>query len=279
MTVALSGDGGDELLAGYPRHWNERVLADWARVPPPLRSLARGLASAIPSGLHSGLSEWRQRSLKRLRDAELPNTFERFFSKYQLAPVELRRSLYQPGHALGVPVDGELARWVARAALRPVSSDPVENLLYADTVVRLPDDMLTKVDRASMAHSLEVRVPFLDHTFVDFVAGMPVGLKLRGRVGKYALRRTIAPWLPPGILDRPKRGFAVPLSAWFRGGLAQRTLEALDRVEIWKDGLLARSGVEALARSHQAGRADHSALLYALWMLAHWKEGPDRTRK
>src|SRR5207249_815280 len=143
VIVALSGDGGDELFAGYERHLSERLLAQRS----PVFALARVMA-----------------------------------------------------------------------ALPPL---PVENLLYADTVVRLPDDMLTKVDRASMQHSLEVRVPFLSHVFVEFAAGVPVDLKLRGATGKYIVRKAVEPWLPQGALERPKQGFAVPLARWVKGDLGR----------------------------------------------------------
>src|SRR5262249_47399936 len=130
----------------------------------------------------------------------------------------------------------ELARLAQEYFPEPVSSDPLENLLYADTVVRLPDDMLTKVDRASMAHSLEVRVPFLAHTSVDFAASVPAHLKLRGTTGKYLVRRAVEPWLPPGILDRPKQGFAIPLSRWVRGDLGTYA------ESVWRDSGADRAG-------------------------------------
>jgi asparagine synthase (glutamine-hydrolysing) len=217
--------------------------------------------------------------LKRFDDAELGSTFLRYFSKNQLAGPAARRAIYAPEYARGLDLDGELARYVARHALEPVSRDPVENLLWVDTRMRLPDDMLTKVDRASMAHSLEVRVPFLDHTLVDFVASMPVGMKLKGTTRKHLLKRIVRPWLPPGALDRPKQGFAVPLSSWFRTGLGRLAMERLDRSGVFGDGLLDREGIVRLVGEHEQARADHSSLLYSLLMLAAWKAGPDRARR
>ena len=142
--------------------------------------------------------------------------------------------------------------------------------LYADTVVRLPDDMLTKVDRASMQHSLEVRVPFLSHVFVDFAATVPIDLKLKGATGKWLVRKAVEPWLPAGILDRPKQGFAIPLASWVRGdlgGYAER---------VWREsgadaaGVLRPEAVGALFAEHRSGRADRSQMLYALAMFALW---------
>jgi asparagine synthase (glutamine-hydrolysing) len=178
--------------------------------------------------------------------------------------------MYRPEFAAQLDQGDELERLAAEYFPRPVSSDPVENLLYADTVVRLPDTMLTKVDRASMAHSLEVRVPFLAHTFVDFAATMPIALKLRGATGKYIVRKAVEPWLPRGIFDRPKQGFAVPLARWVKGDF-DRFVEG-----VWRDmkadeaGVLDAGAVAGMFREHRAGAADRSQLLYALAMFALW---------
>jgi asparagine synthase (glutamine-hydrolysing) len=265
VTVAMSGDGGDELFAGYERHWNERLVQERGS----LFALARAVAMLPPLPL----PRWnylRQRLAKVGADAALPGTFPRFFSKYQLAPRAVRAALYRPEFTARLDPGDELERLAAAYFPEAPSRDPVENLLYADTIVRLPDDMLTKVDRASMAHSLEVRVPFLAHTFVDFSATVPVGLKLRGSTGKYLVRRAVEPWLPPGFLDRPKQGFAVPLARWVRGDLG-RYAES-----VWRDaradeaGVLRPEAVGALFAEHRSGRADRSQMLYALAMFALW---------
>jgi len=276
VTVALSGDGGDELFAGYERHLNERLVERFARAPAPVRALA-GAVRALPALPWAGWNYRRQRLRKVHADALLPDTFQRFFSKYQLAPRAVRLGLYEPGFTARLEAGNELERLAAAYFPKPASRDPVENLLFADTVVRLPDDMLTKVDRASMAHSLEVRVPFLSPTFVDWAAAVPVSLKLRGMTGKYLVRRAIAEWLPPGSLDRPKQGFAIPLSGWVRGDLG-RYAES-----VWRDSgaeraaVLKPDAVAALFAEHRAGRADRSQTLYALAMFAlWWAERPGR---
>ena len=188
----------------------------------------------------------------------------------------MRAALYRPEFTAGLGTGDELDRLAAAYFPQPVSRDPVENMLYADTVVRLPDDMLVKVDRASMQHSLEVRVPFLSHVFVDYAATVPVDLKLRGATGKWLVREAIAPWLPPGTLDRPKQGFAIPLARWVRGDLG-RAVEGL-----WRDsradeaGVLRPEAVSALFAEHRSGRADRSQMLYALAMFALWWQGRPR---
>jgi asparagine synthase (glutamine-hydrolysing) len=265
VTVALSGDGGDELFAGYERHRSERLLAQGS----PLFALAQVVAALPPLPI----ARWnylRRRAAKIAGDAKLPSTFQRFFSKYQLLPRAARAALYRDDFRARLETGDELERLAAAYFPAPVSRDPVENLLYADTIVRLPDDMLTKVDRASMQHSLEVRVPFLSHVFVQFAASVPIDLKLRGATGKYIVRKAVEPWLPPGALDRPKQGFAVPLARWVRGDLGN-VVESL-----WRDasadqaGALKPEAVAALLREHREGRADRSQMLYALAMFALW---------
>ena len=269
VTVAMSGDGGDELFAGYGRYYNERLVQNFR----PLFSLAAAAAKLPPLPSFPLTARWnylRQRLARVSADAMLPNTFQRFFSKFQVASSGVRKKLYRPEFVAQLDPGDELERLAAEYFPRPVSSDPVENLLYADTVVRLPDTMLTKVDRASMAHSLEVRVPFLAHTFVDFAATLPITLKLRGATGKYIVRKAVEPWLPPGALERPKQGFAVPLARWVKGDLG-RYAEG-----VWRDlraddaGVLDTRSVGALFSEHRSGRSDRSQLLFALAMFALW---------
>jgi len=268
VTVALSGDGGDELFAGYERHWNERLMQRYSRTPG-FRALA-GLARALPPLPIARWNYLRQRLAKVADAALLPDTFQRFFAKYQLMPRAVRAGLYTRAFMAKLDPGDELERLASRHFPAAPSRDPVENLLYADTVVRLPDAMLTKVDRASMAHSLEVRVPFLSHVFADWAATVPVDLKLRGATGKYIVRRAIAPWLPPGILDRPKHGFDVPLARWLKGGLG-RYAES-----VWRDsgaeraGYLEPAAVARLFDEHRSGHADRSQMLYALAMFGLW---------
>jgi len=145
------------------------------------------------------------------------------------------------------------------------SDNPLAQVQYADFKTYLPGDILTKVDRASMANSLEVRVPLLDHTLVQWAAQLPSQLKLNGREGKYILKGALEPHVPKEILYRPKQGFTVPLAAWFRGPLRQHLRQRLYGPVLGDSGLFDLDMIGMLVDQHQSGRRDHSA---ALWMLS-----------
>jgi len=151
--------------------------------------------------------------------------------------------------------------------MRCNSEDALSRVQYADFKTYLPGDILTKVDRASMANSLEVRVPLLDHTLVEWAARLPPNLKLHGREGKYILKAALEPHVSKEILYRPKQGFAVPLAAWFRGPLRRRLRKTLGGPVLHDSGLFNMATVGMLIDQHQAGESDHSAALWSLSMI------------
>jgi asparagine synthase (glutamine-hydrolysing) len=146
-------------------------------------------------------------------------------------------------------------------------SDALSMVQYLDYKTYLPGDILTKVDRASMAHSLEVRVPVLDHELVEWASGLPADLKLRYGEGKYVFKKALEPDLPPEVLYRTKMGFRVPLATWFRGPLRSRLQGALRRGALAESGWFEASVLDRLVRQHVSGRSDHSATLWKLMML------------
>jgi asparagine synthase (glutamine-hydrolysing) len=165
-------------------------------------------------------------------------------------------------------LDGHRAVDVLREhARRAPTSDPLSLVQYLDFKTYLPGDILVKVDRASMAHSLEVRAPLLDYTLIDWISGLPPGLKLRNGEGKYIFKKSLEPYLSERILYRPKMGFAVPLAAWLRGPLRERVRDRLLGERATQGGIFERAEIEKVVRQHESGARDNSSLLWALLML------------
>ncbi len=271
VKVVLSGEGGDELFAGYKRHRSEARMARYRRA----LKLASPLTQAIdglPSSPWLKVNYMRNR-LKRFRDsALLPDGITRFFAKTQITSPALRAAVYAPlfHEEFDSPGRFERLREEYFPQAEYISLHPLEQFIFADLTLNLPSAMLTKVDRMSMAHSLEARVPFLGHKLVDWALTMPINMKLRGDTGKYVVRKAVEPWLPQGILDRPKQGFQMPLAQWFAGDFGSFAQS------LWHDsgaaaaGFLQSSAVDVAFAEHRAGRSDHSRFLYALSMFSLW---------
>lgn len=175
-----------------------------------------------------------------------------------------RAALFSP--ELRRRLNGYRSIEVFRRHLENAPSHPLSQVQYLDYKTYLPGDILTKVDRASMAHALEVRVPILDHEFVGWIAGLSPELKLRGQEGKYVFKRAMEPYLPESILYRRKMGFAVPISNWFRGSMRERLRGALLEGHLRETGFFDMRYVERLLDEHASGRREHSAPLWSLLM-------------
>ena len=265
VKVALSGDGGDELFAGYRRHrWH--LYEEWARAALPAG--VRGPLFGALGGLYPKL-DWAPRPL-RLKStlAELAlDPADAYFQSVAIAPDRVRRRLYAP--ELERDLQSYSASEVIRAHWQETEGQhPLDQVQYADIMTYLPGDILTKVDRASMAHSLEVRVPLLDHVLVEWAATLPPRLRLNARGSKYVLKQALRPHLPPAILRRRKMGFSVPLAAWLRGSLRAPTTRALAEPAFVQSGLFDMAAVARLVEQHQSGRSDHSRIIWALFMFA-----------
>jgi asparagine synthase (glutamine-hydrolysing) len=265
VTVALSGDGGDELFAGYRRHrWH--LYEEWARAALPA-GIRRPLFGALGT-LYPKL-DWAPRPM-RLKStlAELAlDPADAYFQSVSIAADAVRRRLYAP--ELQRDLQGYAAAEVIRRHWRETSGEhPLDQVQYVDLMTYLPGDILTKVDRASMAHSLEVRVPLLDHVLVEWAATLPPRLRLNARGSKYVLKQALRPHLPAAILRRRKMGFSVPLAAWLRGSLRAPVQRALAEPAFAQSGLFEMAAVARLIEQHESGRSDHSRMIWALSMFA-----------
>jgi asparagine synthase (glutamine-hydrolysing) len=261
VTVALSGDGGDELWAGYARH---RVEQTEQRVRGALGSATR-LAGWIGQALP--LSVKGARSLRHL--ASDPAQAYALKHAYGMFEPNAKSRLYS--HDFAQSVRGADPFGSFRDAYHScASSDPVDRALYVDARTYMIDDVLTKVDRMSMAVSLEAREPLLDHKLLEFAARVPVSLKLKNGQSKYLLRRILERRVPPSISERPKRGFAAPIGDWLRGPLAPMTRELLLDGRLRDRGIFQAGEVSRLWDEHRTGRADHPHRLWQLVMLELW---------
>ena len=277
VTVALSGDGGDELFAGYNRYGQGLRVARALRLLP-------GLLPGAVSQLISGLS---------------PQNWDNVF-----AALPARMRPRQPGdklHKLAAVLDAEagdyyrvlispwaeawgLVQSAARPELAPFSAEVrsrFENELawmqFADLVTYLPDDVLTKVDRASMAVSLEARVPLLDHRVVEFAWQLPDDLKIRGGQGKWLLRQVLYKYLPKTLVDRPKMGFAVPIDAWLRGPLKDWASDLLEPTAMAQAGFLDPAPIRAKWTEHLSRRRNWQHFLWNVLMFEAWRRAQAAT--
>lgn len=264
VTVALSGDGGDEVFAGYRRYlWHHYEEMVRARFPEGLRRPLFGLLGSLYPKL-----DWAPKPLraKSTFEALARDTVAGYFHGVSILTDDLRRPLYST--AMRRDLQGYNAVEVLRHHMGNAPTDhPLERVQYVDLKTYLPGDILTKVDRASMAHSLEVRVPILDHHFVEWAGGLPARFKLSGREGKYIFKKALERHLPAEILYRDKMGFAVPLASWFRGPLRARMREALTGPILRETGMFEMKHIATLVDRHQSGVRDHSAALWALVMF------------
>jgi asparagine synthase (glutamine-hydrolysing) len=268
VTVALSGDGGDELFGGYDTYLADR-LDRWYRrtLPAPAREWLRLLFERLPpTPKKKGLIN----RLKRFTEgAGLPPELRQYRWMSFLSEQE-RRSLYTPFLQDGLS-DGNAYRRLLEVFNESLYLEPELNRqIYADLNVYLPEDILAKVDITSMANSLEVRVPFLDHHVVELALSMPDGLKIRGTRRKYVLKKAFEGLLPREVLERGKEGFSIPLKNWLRRELSVALREVLSEAEVRRLGFFDWPAVETMLREHASGAKNHSHRLWCLMVFHLW---------
>jgi asparagine synthase (glutamine-hydrolysing) len=273
VTVALSGDGGDELFAGYNRYlWAERLARSVQRVPRPLRaassSALRALApdtwnrlfAFVPASWRPALPGDKLHKITTLLDNPQPDAiYRRLVSQWE-RPDEVAAAGEEPhGPLWDETIAGDFPELVPR-------------MQFLDMVTYLPDDILTKVDRATMAVGLEGRVPLLDHRVVAYSWSLPLGFKLRGGNTKWLLRRVLDRYVPRPLIDRPKMGFGVPIDVWLRGPLREWAETLLAPARLASDGLLRVEPVRRAWREHIEGSRNWQYPLWTVLMLQAWRE-------
>jgi asparagine synthase (glutamine-hydrolysing) len=263
VTVALSGDGGDENLAGYRRYrWH--LYEQRLRSLLPL-SVRRPVFGAL--GRYYPKADWAPRIFraKSTFEALARSDVEGYFHSVSILGDPMRERLFSKKFRSELQHYSAVEVFHRHAANAP--DHPLSRIQYLDLKTYLVGDILTKVDRASMAHGLEVRVPILDHEFVEWLAGLPPALKIRGREGKYLFKKSLESRLPKEILYRPKMGFAVPLASWFRGPLRERVKASLLGPSMLDSGIFDQRFLQQMIDQHQSGRRDFSTPIWTLLMF------------
>lgn len=269
VTVALNGDGGDEMFAGYQRYWLDPLADGYARLPHVVtRRFVPWLAGLLPArGNVPVEADWRAGIARLAQAVRVPRTASLVRWGSYFSPWE-RHALLRPEFERASRPADTVALYEAFYAAAKADT-PLDHNLFADVGVYLPGDLLVKADRMAMAHALEGRSPFLDSELAAFAARLPTRLKLRGRTGKYLLRKAFAHLLPPGIASQPKRGFGLPVAGWFRGPLRAFARDLLTSGRLGRD-IVRPEAVDRLLAEHEQGRADHGKRIYALVMLELW---------
>ncbi|HEY4642176.1 MAG TPA: asparagine synthase (glutamine-hydrolyzing) [Thermoanaerobaculia bacterium] len=272
VTVSLSGDGGDEFFAGYHRYFLGRKLWDKAEsLPRVARPVAAAAMRAVPirtwNTLLSPARRFVPRALRRERAGERIHKLAAAMTTSD--PDALYRQVVAQWPSL-VPGARELPIAITDRAAWPRIDDYIERMMYFDQVSYLPDDILVKVDRASMAVSLEAREPLLDHRLIEFAWRLPLSMKLREGGGKWILKKLLARYVPPALIDRPKMGFGLPIDHWLRGPLTDWAESLLSERRLRDEGFFDARAVREKWTQHASGRGEWQQYLWTVMMFQAW---------
>jgi asparagine synthase (glutamine-hydrolysing) len=275
VTVALAGDGGDELFGGYNRYaWAEHFWRRLSVVPRPLRRIAAGAMRSVPPTRWDAFFGAARPILPRRLDVRNPGT--KIHKAAAVLPAADLDETYRllashfPDPSALVLGAREHQTHLTDGAADPTGGDPVERMMYLDALTYLPDDILTKVDRAAMASSLETRLPFLDHRIAALAWSLPLDMKVRAGQGKWILRHLLHRYVPPELVDRPKAGFGIPLADWLRKPLRPWAEDLLDAGRLRNEGYLDAVVVRRLWDDHLGGGVDRAYELWDVLMFEAW---------
>ena len=274
VTVAISGDGGDELFGGYNRYfWAERIWKRLAWMPSTLRMVLGNGIQVLP------IEQWDALG-RKLKGAD---AVERLGDKayklaYRMKTVKSLDDLYRslvtewPKEIDLVKGASHLSTLLDESNLVKGISESEHRMMLWDTLTYLPDDILTKVDRAAMGVSLETRVPFLDHRVVELAWRLPLSMKIRAGQGKWALRQLLYKYVPRELIERPKAGFAIPVGQWLRGPLREWAEALLDERRLEQEGYLNPLPIRLAWQQHLSGKFDWTTRLWTVLMFQAWLE-------
>ena len=269
ITVALSGDGGDELFAGYPTYQAHKLAGYYNRIPAFLRKGLDNIAGGLPVSMRNFSFDFKA---KKFISAYSLTAHKRHIAWMGAFMEEDKAALYS-----GLMKEQRFAEDAASRVIKdylPAAREPgsLDSMQYLDIKTYLQDDILVKTDRASMANSLEVRLPYLDHRLVEFVFSLPEHLRLRGLESKHILKKIAAPFLPAGIIKRGKKGFGVPIGSWIRSDFKELILDHLSEDKIRRQGLFDPGCVKGILDQHFRKKADNRKKIWTILMFELWAE-------
>jgi asparagine synthase (glutamine-hydrolysing) len=260
VKMVLTGEGGDELFAGYARYAGEKVYPVFRFVPPSLRKAAARVSGRMPK---------MRRLNVALNALSQDDTVTRLTNWFTLLNYDMRRKLVTDSFYQTVGDFTGITPFADQLAGKSFSHQ-LDRMLYVDTKLWLVDDLLARGDKMTMAASLEGRVPFLDHKLVEFAASLPPGMKVKGLERKYLLKKVAEKWLPRELVYRKKKGFPMPIGDWFRGEARDFLCDHINPQTIKNRAIFDVNAIECLLKEHENGSKDHSTILWTLLNIEIW---------
>ncbi|GIU82365.1 MAG: asparagine synthase (glutamine-hydrolyzing) [Acidobacteria bacterium] len=266
VTVALGGDGGDEIFAGYPMYFGHKLVKAYRMIPKFLRrNFIEPVVEALPVSTKNLSFDYKAKRFVRASEYDFAARHHLWFGSFSLLEQEKLLS----ADVLS-STNGDIYEHARELLSECDANDDIERAQFLDMKLYLAEDILTKVDRASMAVSLEVRAPFLDPRIAEFVAKLPPGYKLNGMQGKFLLKKTVEKLLPKEVLRRPKKGFGIPIAEWLKGRLNPFLHDMLNADRLRKQGIFNGDYVSKLIKNHEQGKVSHHKELWTLLIFQIW---------